>query len=34
MNDGFSYDLKNTNMDKMAMRVVCKVSKTDVCNLT
>lgn len=30
MNDGFFYNLKNTNMDKTATRVVYKTSKTNV----
>lgn len=30
MNDGFFYDLENTNMDKSATSVVYKMSKTDV----
>lgn len=30
MNDGFFYDLENTNMDKPATSVVYKMSKTDV----
>lgn len=30
MNDGFFYDLKNTNMDETATRVMYKTTKTDV----
>lgn len=33
VNDGFFDDLKNTNMDEAATRVVYKTSKTDVCIL-
>lgn len=33
MNDGFFYDLENTNMDKVAVRAMYKTSKTDVCCL-
>lgn len=29
VNDGFSYNLRNTNMDKTATRVVYKTSNTD-----